>query len=255
MTLGTWTAEGTRFVVSWIAETGSTNTDLMEAARQGAPEGTVFVADHQLAGRGRLDRRWEAPVGASLLVSVLLRPTVVVGDAHLVTMAVGLAAADACADVAGVSPALKWPNDLVVDDAKLGGILAESLLSGSSLAAVVVGMGLNVNWPTELPEELAFSATALNHLAGHAVDRRRLLERFLGHLERWYERLHQPDLLLADYRTRSATLGRRVRVQLAEETFEGIAVDVTSEGHLLVDADDGARRTVTAGDAIHLRPS
>ena len=239
---------------SWVAETGSTNTDLMDAARTGEPEGAVLVADHQTAGRGRLDRRWEAPPNASLLVSVLLRPSIPLGRAHLVTLVVALAAADACGDVAGVRPALKWPNDLVVDDAKLGGILAESLLDGSTLAAVVVGMGLNVNWPPKMPAELASSATALNHLIGHDVDRRVLLDRFLDRLEGWYGRLTETDALLGEYRARSATVGRAVRVELADSSYEGTAVDVTAEGHLVVETADGQRRTVAAGDAIHLRP-
>ena len=242
------------WAVSWVPETGSTNNDLLEAARDGAAEGAVLVADHQTAGRGRLDRRWEAPPNASLLVSILLRPSIPLADAHLVTLTVALAAADACDDVAGVAPALKWPNDLVVDDTKLGGILAESLLARSSLAAVVVGMGLNVNWPPEMPAELASSATALNHLVGHDVDRRALLDRFLARLSDWYGRLDERDRLLAEYRVRSATLGREVRVELAGETFEGTAVDVTAEGHLVVEVGGGDRRTVAAGDAVHLRP-
>jgi BirA family biotin operon repressor/biotin-[acetyl-CoA-carboxylase] ligase len=179
-----------------------------------------------------------------------------VGRAHLVTIAVGLAASDACRQVDAVAPLLKWPNDLVVDDAKLGGILAESILAGGELAALVVGMGLNVNWPTELPGELGFSATALNHLTGHEVDRAALLERILVALERWYGSLDRPggdERLLVEYRRRSATLGRAVRVELAGDTFEGTAVDVSPEGHLVVETVEGDVRTVAAGDAVHLR--
>ncbi len=106
---------GTRFTeVRWVDETGSTNADLLSAAAEGAGEGLVLVADHQTAGRGRLDRTWEAPPGSSLLVSVLLRPAVTVDDAFLVMSAAGVAAVDACHDVAGLRPGLKWPNDLVV---------------------------------------------------------------------------------------------------------------------------------------------
>src|SRR5687768_9699564 len=101
---------GTRFGVRWVTETGSTNADLLEAARDGAAEGAVLVADHQSAGRGRLGRSWEAPPGASLLMSVLLRPTLALDQVHAVTAAVGLAAAYACHAVAGFRPGLKWPN-------------------------------------------------------------------------------------------------------------------------------------------------
>ncbi len=133
--------------IRWFDEIDSTNTYLREQARQGAPDGLVAVADHQTAGRGRLDRRWESPPGANLLASVLLRPGCDPDDLHLCTGAVALAAADACAEVAGVEPALKWPNDLLVGGAKLAGVLAEAEFAGGALAAVVVGIGLNVAWP------------------------------------------------------------------------------------------------------------
>src|SRR5580692_10569135 len=153
---------GTRFgPVRRFAEIDSTNRYLLDAARAGAPEGAVAVADYQRAGRGRLGRRWEAPPGSNLLVSVLLRPRLAVEELHLCTVAVALAASAACEQGAGVVPDLKWPNDLMVGDRKLGGILAEALPAGTSAAdaddgtgrgstnapAVVVGLGLNVGWP------------------------------------------------------------------------------------------------------------
>ncbi len=156
--------------VRWVDQTGSTNRDLLEAAREGAAEGVVLVADHQTAGRGRLGRRWEAPPGSSLLVSILTRPAVCLTRVNDVTMAVAVAAAEACREVAGVAPRLKWPNDLVleVDGAtrKVGGILAESIVEGDRLEALVVGLGLNVTWPEDLPDELAAIATSLPRRAG-----------------------------------------------------------------------------------------
>ena len=224
----------------WVEETDSTNTRLLEDARAGAPEGRVLVADHQTAGRGRLGRRWEAPPASSLLVSVLLRPTVPLARAHLVTMAAGLAASDACDDVAGVRPGLKWPNDLVVDDAKLAGLLAESVVEGDALRALVVGMGLNV---TVAPE----GATALASHATGAVDRRPLLDAWLRRLD---ARLDDLDGVLADYRPRCATLGREVRVERpGGDVLTGTAVDVTDAGHLVV-----GRTEVAVGDVVHVRP-
>jgi BirA family transcriptional regulator, biotin operon repressor / biotin---[acetyl-CoA-carboxylase] ligase len=242
---------GTRFTdVRRLASTGSTNSDLLALARDGAPEGVVLVADHQTAGRGRLDRVWEAPAGASLLVSVLLRPDLPLQQAYRVTMATALAASEACEEVAGFRPLLKWPNDLVVDDRKLAGILAESVLTGGRLDAVVVGMGLNVNWPDDLPDRLGLDATAANLVAGHDVDRGDLLVSFLRRLEEWYG--NERDLLAA-YRERSATLGREVRVEVAGGWFEGRAVDVSGEGHLVVELPAGERREVAVGDVVHLR--
>jgi BirA family transcriptional regulator, biotin operon repressor / biotin---[acetyl-CoA-carboxylase] ligase len=251
---------GTRFAdIRWVAETGSTNVDLLELAAGGAPDGTVVVADHQLAGRGRLGRRWEAPPRSSLLVSVLLRPDLPIDRVHLVTMAVGLAAAEAVDEVAGCPALLKWPNDLVVDDGnrtrKLAGILAESLMGGGRLQAVVVGMGLNVAWPGELPVDLSNVAVSLDRLGAEAIDREVLLTAFLRHLDDLSRGLHRGSgqrSLVDRWRARSATLGRQVRVEQAVASVEGRAVDVTPEGHLVLDVD-GQRQVVSAGDVIHLR--
>lgn len=238
--------------VELVPEIDSTNRALLERARAGEAEGIVLVAEHQTAGRGRLGRTWEAPPGVSLLVSVLLRPSLPLERVHLVTVAAGLAAAEACDEVAGVLPSLKWPNDLVIDDAagtrKLAGLLAESVVDGGRMTALVVGMGLNVNWPVEqLPE----GATSLDNLAGHEVDRMRLLEVWLERLDARYRALPDDDGL-ADFRERCATLGRPVRVETAAGPVEGEAVDVTADGHLVVDTGDG-RQTFAVGDVVHLR--
>jgi len=238
--------------VRWIDETGSTNADLLASARDGAPEGTVLVADHQTAGRGRAGRTWTAPPTASLLVSVLVRPPAHL--AGLTTMAMGLAAADAVESIAVFRPRLKWPNDLVwpgdgsAPDRKLAGILAEAHWPTAGEAAVVIGIGINVNWPTDLPADLAEIAIAVNHIAGHEVDRELLLVELLLRLDRRYDDIGS-DALLDAWRLSSATLGRRVRVEFGSEQVEGVAEDITREGHLLVDG-----REITAGDVVHLRP-
>ena len=208
-----------------------------------------MVADHQTAGRGRLGRTWEAPPGSSLLMTVLLRPALDAARLHLVTMAVALAAADACAEVAGFAPELKWPNDLVVQDRKLAGILAEAGFEGNTPQWVVVGIGLNVNWPEELPAELSGIAVAANHVAGRDVDRERLLAQLLEGLATRYSSL---DSVAKDYRRRCATIGRDVQVELPGETVRGRAVDVDGAGHLVVDTGRGLR-VVAVGDVVHLR--
>lgn len=255
--------ETPRWDVRRLAETGSTNTDAMALARDGAPEGVVLVADVQTAGRGRLGRTWTAPPGSSLLLSVLLRPPA--GVAEAVTMVAGLAMAEAVGAVAGVDARLKWPNDLVVGERKLAGILAEAdwpagaTISGGwrrpdphERVAVVVGIGVNVNWP-EVPDELADLLVACNHVAGRPVDRDALLDAFLERLGARYADLRAGTVPIADWRARSATLGRRVRIDLGGDDVEGTAVDVDAAGRLVVDTLEGERRTFAVGDVTHLR--
>ena len=245
-----------------FVEIDSTNRYLLERARAGAPEGEVVVADFQSAGRGRLGRRWEAPPGSNLLASVLLRPTLALEELHLCTVAVALAAADACGQGAGVTPELKWPNDLVVRGRKLGGILAEALPAGP---AVVVGLGLNVRWPPPDtaepkspaggPDEVATAATSLWRETGVEHDPRTMLQLVLARLEERLAELadrHGRRRLAGEYRRRCDTVGRAVRVSLADEDFTGTATDITVEGHLIVDVGT-CLRTVAAGDVVHLR--
>ena len=271
---------GTRFAdVRWVAETGSTNADVLELARQGEPEGIVVVADHQTAGRGRRGRTWEAPPDASLMLTVLLRPPADV--AGLVTMAVALSAAAAVEAESGVVARLKWPNDLIWPgdgsgaDRKLAGILAEADWPvGSPVAGgwappspdqrvvVAVGIGLNVDWAGPMPDELAPIAVALDELAAPvpAPTRAALLVALLRHLDETYRALLDrstpgagPAGLRAAWEARSATIGRRVRVDLGADDVEGTAVGVTEEGHLVVETVDGDRRVLAVGDVVHLR--
>jgi BirA family biotin operon repressor/biotin-[acetyl-CoA-carboxylase] ligase len=211
---------------------------LLDEARRGAPEGLVAVADVQTAGRGRLGRTWEAPTGASLLMSVLLRPAdLPVDRRHLVVAAVALAGAAAIGEA---GPELKWPNDLLVGGRKVAGVLAE--VDGN---AVVVGIGINLNWVGDPPA----NGVAVNQVVGHPVDREVVLTTLLGGLAARYGAW---DEVAAEYRSRCATLHRAVRVELADETFTGTAADIDDAGHLLVDVGV-CLRTVTAGDVVHLR--
>lgn len=246
---------GTRFTdIRVFTEVDSTNHYLLDEARAGAPEGVVAVADFQHAGRGRLGRTWTAPPGASLLVSVLLRPPLATARAPVVTMAAGLAAVDAVWLAARFTPSLKWPNDLVVGSRKLAGILTEADVAGDEVRALVVGVGINCNWD-EFPPEIAAAATACNLETGRPVDRHELLVHLLQRLDVRYTTLVGPrgiDAVLGEYRQRCATLGREVRVELpGGEVVEGRAEDVTEEGHLVVSTP--VRRVIPAGDVTHLR--
>jgi len=195
-------------------------------------------------------------------VSVLLRPNLLPTHVHSTTMAAAVAACDACDEVAGFRPQLKWPNDIVVSDSrvvedrKLAGLLAEAEVKADAVDAVVVGMGFNVNWDRPPPglEEIAIAAS---EVAGHDVDREALLEHFLARFEEHYSALVEPGGwrgTLLNYRRSSSTLGKDVRVEMADGTFTGRAVEVTGEGHLLVKTPGGEVRRVPAGDVVHLRP-
>jgi BirA family biotin operon repressor/biotin-[acetyl-CoA-carboxylase] ligase len=234
--------------VEIVDEVDSTNRVLLERAKAGAPHGSVLVADHQTAGRGRLGRTWEAEPGAALLVSVLLRPTVPPDRAHLLTFAAGLAAVEACEVVAGAPTTLKWPNDVVAEhdgrDLKLAGLLAESVIDAGSLSAVVLGMGMNLR-DLALPE----GGVSLEGLCGRDVDRGAVLDAWLAGLDRRLADLHAvPD----EYRRASSTLGRNVRVERADEVVQGRAEDVDDRGHLLVRVGD-VLVDHAVGDVVHLR--
>ena len=248
-------------VVRRHRQVASTNDVVAELARGGAPEGVMVVADHQTSGRGRWGRSWAAEPGSSLLVSVLLRPDPRRGPRTLLPIACGLAAADACLDVAGFEPGLKWPNDLVVGEAKLGGILAE-LVAGPADGrppAVVLGLGVNLSWPVDDPRAVARAggvATA-ELAAGRPIERDALLHAFLTRLEAHYDALGDPDgrhALLDDYRRQCVTLGREVRIELpGGKVVEGRASDVAPDGSLVVQQPTGTVRAVAAGDVAHVR--
>ena len=240
---------GVRWRLRRFDEIDSTNRYALDAARAGTAAGLVVVADHQQAGRGRRGRAWTAPPGSSLLVSVLLRPRLAADQVHVVTMAAALALVDAVRLAAGVDADLKWPNDLLVDERKLAGLLAEADITGGVVRAVVIGVGCNVTWGG-FPSELEDIATACDREAGRPVERTALLDAFLARLGARIETL---DRVPGDYRSRLATIGRRVRVELTDRTLEGVATGVDDHGRLVVQPGTGPSVTVAAGDVVHLR--
>jgi BirA family biotin operon repressor/biotin-[acetyl-CoA-carboxylase] ligase len=274
-------------------ETGSTNADAAAAAAAGAPEGLVVVAESQTAGRGRRDRQWTSPPRAGLTVSVLLRPDctersegregmprlpgltdctersegqegmprlhrpgVPASAFGWLPLLAGVALVEAVARIGEVEAALKWPNDLLIDDRKCAGILAE--VSGD---AVVIGIGVNVSTRAdELPETTGVPATSLLVAGAANTDRSPLLRALLRSMARWYEGWREAGGdaemcgLLAAYQRHCSTIGRRVRVLLpggGERTGEAVTVD--SGGQLVIRTEEGAEFRVSAGDVLHVR--
>ena len=218
--------------VRHVAETGSTNADLLAAIATGAPSRTVLFTDHQSAGRGRLDRTWSAPPGSNLLVSFLFRDGDPAGEPVDLMRRIALAAVDAVAQVAAVDARLKWPNDVLVDGAKLAGLLAQR-----GAAATVVGLGLNVGWAPEGAAKLTGS-----HAPAEVL--RVLLDAF----DALPGNVH--DLYVA----RLATIGQQVRVELpAGEPLVGRATGVEPDGRLIVLDACAVSHRIDAGDVVHLR--
>ncbi|MDQ7991526.1 MAG: biotin--[acetyl-CoA-carboxylase] ligase [Propionicimonas sp.] len=235
--------------VRTVAESGSTNADLAALARAGAPSGLVLVADHQTAGRGRFARVWTAPPGASLAVSVLLRPPAVPAQRWLwLPLLAGLAVVDGLRAAGGVDARLKWPNDVLIGGRKVCGILAERVESAEP--AAVVGMGINTLLAeADLPVPTATSLAIEGSTASPAEVARAVLLAF----DAWYGRWLAGEDLREAYAAACDTVGRTVRVELSPgDAPEGAAVGVDAEGRLLVRTASGTR-AFSAGDVWHLR--
>ena len=228
---------GAEWQVEWVDETGSTNADLLAAGAtgtSGAPDRTVLAARHQTAGRGRLDRRWDAPAGANLLASILLRD--VPAHPHEVTQRVALAALAACRATTDAEATLKWPNDLLLDGEKLAGVLAQA---GTSDAGpfVVVGIGLNVGWAPPGAARLGDGVTPVE-----------VLDALLAAFD------ELPVDIAPLYRRHLGTIGQAVRVELPGERFVvGRAIDIEADGRLVVLDDCAITHRIDTGDVVHLR--
>jgi BirA family transcriptional regulator, biotin operon repressor / biotin---[acetyl-CoA-carboxylase] ligase len=249
---GPWSA------IEVVRRTGSTNTDLLARAASGAAEGLVLAAEEQDSGRGRLDRSWVTPPGTALAFSVLLRPSAIPAARHgWLPLIAGISVAAATRAVSGADARLKWPNDVLIGDGKLAGILAEA-----AGGAVVIGIGMNVlTSPGELPAGPGGLPPTSLLAAGAPLPRdprESVLTAILRGLGERYERFRaNPDPkgcgLLGEYRDLSATLGQDVRVELpGGAILAGHAAGIDDDGRLLVNAD-GKEHAIAAGDVIHLR--
>jgi BirA family transcriptional regulator, biotin operon repressor / biotin---[acetyl-CoA-carboxylase] ligase len=230
------------------AAIGSTNTRAVAWARADAPDGALVIAEEQTAGRGRLGRRWHAPPGSALLLSVVLRPALAPAQAQRATMLCSSAAVAAIRATTGLAAQVKWPNDLVIEGRKAGGVLTELGLAGGELAFVVVGIGLNVNLdPAGIPEALA-PPTSLRAELSRPVPRLPLLCALLQGIEARYLALREGWSPVEEWRGHLATLGQPVQVGTPDQVIAGVAEDVDADGALLVRTPEGALHTVLVGD-------
>jgi BirA family transcriptional regulator, biotin operon repressor / biotin---[acetyl-CoA-carboxylase] ligase len=243
-------ADSIAYDLWYVDAVASTNTHAFTLP--GARHGTVVVAEFQREGRGRRGRTWKAPAHSSILMSIMLATPESATPFDLVS-ACALAASDAIFHVTGLSTTLKWPNDIVVDDRKLAGILAEK---GRTDGLTIIGIGINGNFePSCIKDGLLVNATTLLHETGKPVEREALLAAFLSHLDIWYRDLTQtPGSVFTAWMHRLSTLGRRIQVIESTGAWEGLALSVTDDGALEVRNTEGDIHVLYAAD-ISIRPT
>ena len=236
-----------------FGEVSSTNAVLRQLAQNGAREGTVLLAESQTEGRGRLGKSWFSPPGVNLYASVLFRPAIGPSEASVFSFIASLALADTIRRL-GLSPAIKWPNDILVEKRKVAGVLSEIATSGDRLDYVILGVGVNINVEGKALlaalGEAGRAAGSLAGLAGREIDRNAFTADFLDSLDEWLL-IHQgqgAEALLRAWRDRDILTGRRVEVREQGVTFDGKALGVDADGHLLVEDSKGRTRKVVAGE-------
>jgi BirA family biotin operon repressor/biotin-[acetyl-CoA-carboxylase] ligase len=242
-----WEFPGREETVHYFTEVSSTMDIARQLARDGCPPFSVVVADRQTKGRGRLQRSWHSEPGG-LYFTVVLRPSLPPLMSARVSFGAALVLAQALKRLYDVAAAVKWPNDILVKERKLAGMLSEMEAETDRMAYVNVGIGLNVN---NDPSGAAAVATSLKEILGRPVSRIRLLQAYLEALEARLARIEEADVI-AEWKAHNVTLGRRVEIVTQRETVAGTAVDVDEHGSLILQLSDGSRRTVIYGDCFHL---
>lgn len=243
-------------VVHYWDEVDSTNAVLGRLLKEGVGEGTVVIADAQSQGRGRIGKSWFSPPRVNLYMSVLLDPPIQFSDARLLTLIGSLAIVDAI-EAQGVKAQVKWPNDVLVADKKIAGVLAEIQTHAGRVDHLILGLGINLNIDrasmNRLFADAAAGATSVHEALGHAVDRSAFAALLLERLEKHYFDFLSAGkhLILQEWRSRSF-LGRRVSVREEDMHVEGVALDVDEEGCLLVTLDDGSSVRVREGEVVPL---
>jgi BirA family biotin operon repressor/biotin-[acetyl-CoA-carboxylase] ligase len=232
-----------------LGELDSTNARLRALAHQGAPEGTVVLAEGQTAGRGRRGQPWFSPSGVNLHVSALFRPTLPPRELGVFSFIASVAATDAIRTL-GLHPTIKWPNDVLVEGRKVGGVLAEAGVRGDQVDDVVLGLGLNVNVESAVLRAAlgpagAF-ATSLAAVTGREIDRNALAAAYLDALDHWYARWRQEGSapLVRAWSDRDVLVGRRIEARGRQGTVEGRVMGVSAGGGLVVQTALGATRTL-----------
>jgi len=242
---------GTRF--HYFREIDSTNNYARGLAERGEPQGAIVIAERQTLGRGRLGRSWVSPPYVNLYCSIILRPTLPPAHTPRITLTAAVALADAIESFSPVAPVIKWPNDILAGGKKLAGVLTEAVSNSQRVEFVILGIGVNLNYsPDSMPPEIRERATSLSVLAGKSVSREGFLRRLLQDLDRCYGILEETGFaaLAPRWDARFGLRGRRVRVEMTDRTIIGRAIGIDADGALIIDAPDGGRQRIVAGDVI-----
>ncbi|MEW6439949.1 MAG: biotin--[acetyl-CoA-carboxylase] ligase [bacterium] len=240
-----------------LDETGSTNEDAWQLGLEGAEEGTVVLAEMQRAGRGRRGRRWVSPAGTNLYASVLLRPAVLPAEAALLTLLAAVELCETLRETLPVAPGIKWPNDVLLEGAKVAGILAEMHAEQETIHFLVLGIGVNLNMTREMfPGELTYPATSVRCVLGRPVERVPFTRRLLENLDRGYERFLREGArpLRKRWLSFCVHLGGSLEVDTPKGILRGRFEDIDDEGALVLEVAPGATERIRAGDVIRVSP-
>ena len=234
----------------------STNSEVARLAQQGAEEGTCVLADQQTAGRGRLQRQWISPEGAGIYFSILLRPVFAIDRWPLLTLMAAIAVHDTLRETCALTIDIKWPNDILTNERKLCGILAETIDTKDG-RALVVGIGINVS-AAAFPPEIADRAISIQEATSKIPDRELILQRLVKNIVRYYKLLNTNNgnaQIVDAWSSRSSyAYGKSVRVSANEEIIHGVTRGLEGDGALRVETDEGEIKVVHAGDVVAVRP-
>jgi BirA family transcriptional regulator, biotin operon repressor / biotin---[acetyl-CoA-carboxylase] ligase len=239
--------------IHYLTEVDSTNSHARRLADKGAQAGEVIIAESQTHGRGRLGRLWVSPAHVNLYLSVILRPKLPPVDAPQITLMAAVALADALAPFIPAVPEIKWPNDILAEGRKLAGILTESACHAEAIDFVILGVGVNINYPVEsMPDAIRKRATSMISLAGASVSRENVARRLIQDLDRCYGELEEAGFqaLAARWQTRFGLRGKKVRVEMTDRIIIGTARGIDRDGALLLEDSRGELQRVVAGDVV-----
>jgi BirA family biotin operon repressor/biotin-[acetyl-CoA-carboxylase] ligase len=242
--------------IHYYDETESTNDVAFSLGIAGVPEGTVVLADSQRGGKGRFQRSWHSPPAANIYTSIILRPEILLPNASQIPILAGVAVAEVLDKYCPGKISLKWPNDVLINEKKISGILSQAKITANQLNFIILGIGINVNMNQgRFSEEIRKTATSLSIETGREISRQDVLISLYENLEKWYKHLTQQGFggVKLKWLSLTSMIGRNVEVVFKNETIEGKAADIDDNGSLIIVVDGNKKVHVSAGDTTILK--